>query len=633
MAVFRRVWGRRRGTSVSPKGDVPPRIAPSASLLERVRDALFSLDHDWRFVYLNAAAERLVGASRDELLGRSLWERFPEMVGSLFEQQYRAALAGGSPVSFEACHPPLGTWVEVSAYPSEGGLEIQARDITPGMRAAESLRRWARIDEVRFRTLVEHAADIVGLLNADGTVRYVSQAIERVLGYAPATIIGRSAFTLVHPDDLPRLFRFLDRDGMPQDAPMPVECRLLHADGTWRFIELIGNDQLDDPDIAGVVISARDITWRMQLERELHTREASYKAIFDGAVIGIGVSDLNGRLRSANQAIQSFLGYTEAELAGHALTEYLHPADVWEGSTGLFDDLVQGHLEHYSEIKRFLRKDGDTVWGSLTVSLIRSSVGQPMFVIAMVEDITERQRAEAELAVARRRLAASREAERLSLARELHDGPVQDLLAVTFELARLGQGNDTDYWVADTRAAMERERTRLLGVVGQLRGVVSELRPPGLVEFGLPTALRGYVASLEEERAGSVPTIRLDLDERAADLPHSLAHTVFRIVQEAVRNAVRHAGASTITIQVKSDPTMVRVQVRDDGCGFRVPERLNDFARNGHFGLVGLVERVEQADGRVTVTSAPGRGTTISVLVPGEGMGGGNGRTDTRAAG
>jgi PAS domain S-box-containing protein len=581
-----------------------------------VPDALFSLDRDWRFRYLNPAAERLLGDPIEELLGKRLWDHFPETVGSIFEQQYRLALANRSAVRFEACHPPLGTWVEVHAYPSPEGLEIRARDITPSMRATESLRRWARIDERRFRTLVEQAADIVGLLNADGTIRYVSKAVERVLGYVPETLIGRSVFQIVHPDDRLRLQRLIDGNGGHRDGAMPVECRLRHADGSLRFLELTGNHQLHDPDIAGLVVSARDVTWRKQMERELQTREASYEAIVDGSMVGIGVTNLSGELLTANRALQSFLGYSEEDLAGHALAEYLHPDDAWQDAAEVFEDLVRGRRQHYQQIRRLVRSDDEIVWGSLIVSLIHEPDGQPTFAIVMVEDITERQRADAELAAARRRLAASRETERLRLARELHDGPVQDLLAVSYELAHESALATAAQPAGDLSTAMDQTRTLLLAVVGQLRGVVGELRPPGLIEFGLPAALRGFVTGLQREGGDVLPTICLDVDDRAADLPQALTVTVFRIVQESVRNALRHAEAREIVVELRMEPSSVTVRVRDDGRGFVVPDRLDNFARSGHFGLVGLVERVEQADGEFTVTSSPGMGTTLTVRVP-----------------
>ena len=607
---------KRRGSPKPAAGDREFRASPPVTLLDRVPDALFSLDRDWRFSYLNPAAERLLGAPLEELLGKRLWDHFPETIGSIFEQQYRLALANESAVMFEAVHPPLDTWVEVHAYPSMEGLEIQARDITPGMRAAESLRRWARIDELRFRTLVEQAADIVGLLNADGTIRYVSKAVERVLGYAPETLIGRSVFQFVHLDDRLILLRLIDGNGERDVDAMPVECRLRHADGEWRSIELTGNRQLHDPDIAGLVVSARDITWRKQMERELQTREASYEAIVDGSVVGIGVTDLTGQFLTANGALQSILGHTEEELAGHTLAEFVHADDRWEDAAEVFEDLERGQRKHYRQIKRLVRSNGDTAWGSLIVSLIQELDGRPTFAIVMVEDITERQLAAAELAAARRRLAASREVERLRLARELHDGPVQDLLAASYELARVGSLASVTQPAGEPSSTMEQARKLLLAVVGQLRGVVGELRPPGLLEFGLPTALRGFVTGLQREGGDALPSIVLDVDDRAADLPQALTVTVFQIVQESVRNALRHAEAREIVVELRIEPCNVKVQVQDDGRGFVVPDRLDDFARIGHFGLVGLVERVEQAGGEITVTSSPEMGTRLTVRVP-----------------
>jgi signal transduction histidine kinase len=163
---------------------------------------------------------------------------------------------------------------------------------------------------------------------------------------------------------------------------------------------------------------------------------------------------------------------------------------------------------------------------------------------------------------------------------------------------------------------MERSREQLLAVVRHLRGVVGELRPPGLVEFGLPIALRGFVTQAQREAGDPRPAIRLEVDDGAAALSQERALTIFRVVQESLRNAIRHAEAREIVVELRMEPASVEVQVRDDGCGFRVPERLDDFARAGHFGLVGLAERVELVDGELAITASPGQGTTLAVRVP-----------------
>jgi signal transduction histidine kinase len=156
----------------------------------------------------------------------------------------------------------------------------------------------------------------------------------------------------------------------------------------------------------------------------------------------------------------------------------------------------------------------------------------------------------------------------------------------------------------------------MLRVVGDLRALIGELRPPGLAEFGLPAALGGYVDWLQRTDGTSPPVIVLDLDEAAAHLPQPLAFTLFRVVQEALRNALRHAAAHRITVRLQQQADEVVLEVSDDGAGFDVPPRLSGFAESGHFGLVGMAERVAQAAGELTVASSSTAGTTLRVRLP-----------------
>lgn len=92
--------------------------------MERIPEAFFALDKEWRFVYLNSEAERVLFRSREDLLGKNVWEEFPEAVGSMFYREYHKAIAERMTVEFEKYYPPLETWFEVTAYPSEVGLLV-----------------------------------------------------------------------------------------------------------------------------------------------------------------------------------------------------------------------------------------------------------------------------------------------------------------------------------------------------------------------------------------------------------------------------------------------------------------------------------------------------------------------------
>jgi len=252
---------------------------------------------------------------------------------------------------------------------------------------------------------------------------------------------------------------------------------------------------------------------------------------------------------------------------------------------------------------------GDLIFATHYASF-HNEAGAVAGVIGVATDVTALARAEAARDEARQRLAASREAERLRLARELHDGPVQELLAVRYQLTAPGQRSDT--------AAIAE---RLLDVVTNLRGLLAELRPAGLDDFGLPSALEEYAARLTRDAAPDGPALLLDLDPPGAGLAPLVAACLFRVAQEALRNALRHAGARRIQVALRLTPREATLCVEDDGRGFVVPPRLATLAHDQHFGLVGLAERVAWVEGQLDIRSTPGTGTTITAHVPRYGEG------------
>ena len=117
-----------------------------ASILESITDGFFALDRDWRFSYLNRKAEQLLGRTRADLIGRVIWEEFPDQVGSVFFNEYRKAIAGKVPVEFSAIFPPAGIWAEFHAYPSENGLSVYFQDITERKHLEERLQQSQKLE-------------------------------------------------------------------------------------------------------------------------------------------------------------------------------------------------------------------------------------------------------------------------------------------------------------------------------------------------------------------------------------------------------------------------------------------------------------------------------------------------------
>jgi ligand-binding sensor domain-containing protein/signal transduction histidine kinase len=217
------------------------------------------------------------------------------------------------------------------------------------------------------------------------------------------------------------------------------------------------------------------------------------------------------------------------------------------------------------------------------------------------------ERSRAQIAEAQRRLSEGREQERLHLARELHDGPVQDLYTAKLRLSLAAEAADLNGELRPVEEALGR-------VNAALRGICGELRPPALGPFGLAAALRSHAEALRT----AYPDLSFEL-HLAADgqrLPETVRLALFRIAQEALSNAARHGRARTVEVVFTVDAEEAVLEVRDDGRGFSVPPRPLDDARAGRFGLLGMTERAEALGGRLVVTSSPGRGTTVTARVP-----------------
>jgi signal transduction histidine kinase len=270
---------------------------------------------------------------------------------------------------------------------------------------------------------------------------------------------------------------------------------------------------------------------------------------------------------------------------------------------------------------RFIRKDGTEFWGETSARVLRDSGGSINGYIAIARDTTDRKQAEEKLRVSHERmrsLAARiehvREEERTGLARELHDELGQGLTALQIDLAwldgRLQTACAADLpGLRDKIAAMVPRAERLIETT---QAISSSMRPGILDDLGLVAAIEWLAADFEK-RTGLTCVATLPTTDITLDL--ALAVALFRIVQEALTNVVRHAHARHASVRILKIPDAVRLEICDDGKSFPV-ERMLEARLGGHLGLVGMRERVEMLGGRFAVESAPGKGTTVIAEIP-----------------
>jgi PAS domain S-box-containing protein len=545
-------------------------------------------------------------------IGQSIYALYagrPDLI-EVFER----ALAGESlSLVYEAAD--LGMFFETHLEPLRApdgeiiGLVGAAVDQTARL-AAERARRDVDASEERFRLLVESVEEYaILMLDPQGRVSSWNSGAQAIKGYREQEILGQH-LSVFYPEEA-------RQRGAPQEALATArrnghyeyEGWLVHKDGQ-RFWANVHMTPMYSPDgqLLGFARVTRDMSRRRQIEEALRASESRFRTIFEGSALGSELFDLDGRLLAYNLSIQRMFGFSAAELDQVIGSESPHPANVVANSA-LFGQLRSGLLESYTLERPYRHRDGNLVWGRTTVSLVRDQDQNPQFAIAMVEDITDRKQMEAEVAELQRRLMEGREAERLHLAQELHDGPIQELYGLTYQL----QGFEGAL-PADQVAALAESRATVQQVIDTLRGISGELRPPTLAPFGLKKAIQSHAMSFQETYPGL--KLQLDLMEDGQELPEDLRLAFFRIYQACLTNVLRHADASEVEVRFAYDQAQVSLEIHDDGKGFEVPTRWIQLARQGHLGLVSAHERAQAIGGQFSVESAPGQGTTVRLVAP-----------------
>jgi len=165
------------------------------AILENMTEAFITLDTEWRFVYMNLSAEQFLRRSRQELLGKNIWDEFPMMVDSVMYEQYHTVITTRTPARFETFYPTLKIWAEVHAYPTDGGLMAYFHDITDKKRVVRELED----SEQRFRAVWETSGDAMALSDSEGIVIAANPAYYRLYGYTPEEVVGHS-YAIIFPE-------------------------------------------------------------------------------------------------------------------------------------------------------------------------------------------------------------------------------------------------------------------------------------------------------------------------------------------------------------------------------------------------------------------------------------------------
>lgn len=610
------------------------------SLLERISDAVISTDAEFCIVSFNSAAENIYHIKREDAIGKRtdiLRHQFEQTSTELAAKLLLENRKWEGEVFFirHDDQKKINLLSTVTAICNEenevAGYVAVNRDITSLREVEKNLFITQQMQE----DYLEAFAKGLVIQNNKGKILFCNSAAEQILGLTKDQMIGTSSvdeswrciredFSPFPGNEHPAMLCL--QQGKPvQDVIMGV----YKPDGEITWIDVNSNPvkQANSDTVTGTVTIFTDITAERNAFRSLSESENRIRMALDRT--GDNAWEYNFKTGKTwfSAANNHFLGYTAEELS-----EYTNE-DKWWQSTHPDDKILlikndeeyrAGTLENHSMEYRIFHKDGTMKWVlDRGVVIERDADGKPVRIVGTHTDVSKEKEMHLELMAQKEKkrkdiveaVLQAQENEREQIANELHEGVAQVLASVKMILDRAV--TDPSKAATELRLASE----KITEVVNELKFISQNINTSSLKIIGLTQTITDFVESVA---AHSTVRFHLDLSEFdheiEIDFPVQLA--LLRIVQEKVRNIIRHSNAANAYIKLFAQDNIIELQIKDDGVGFDT--------ENSKWGLgfKNIYSRAEQYNGKVSITSSKGSGCLFEVKLPASG----NRRSDTQSA-
>lgn len=577
---------------------------------------------DGVLVEANRPALDLVGLTREEILGTPMWSLYSFAYSEEAQRAAREAVASaarGEPwrmdVEILVAHG-RSIQIDLSVEPlRDGGGTIvflvgSAVDVTERRQNERALRE----SEDRYRDLVEKSGVLICTHDLDGRFLTVNEAAVRATGYPAERLLAMGIGELLASSVREEVDDYLGR--LRRDGSARGLMKIRTATGeirVWEYDNTVRTEGVPRPVVRGI---ARDITEQRAAEQAARKNDLLLRNVVEMLPVGVWITDEKGTIVLGNRAGQEIWG--GARYVGiNGYGEYRgwwtatgKPIAAGEWASARAIQRGETSIEEMIDIEGF---DGTRKTILNSALPMRDSHGTIHGAIVVNQDVTERVRAEESLRSAHDRLRSLshqqltvRETERRHLARELHDEVGQVLTATKINLSSILRKR------ANADAKLEESIDLLNRALGQVRAISLELRPQLLDDAGLAVAVR-WLAEQQSRRTSVRIQVETPLNER---FDPAIEIACFRIAQEALSNALRHAAPMEVRVSLALSGGALHLHVEDDGAGFDTGSARARAAQGESLGLIGMEERAALAGGTIEIDSRLGGGTRIRVRFP-----------------
>ncbi|MCC5653487.1 PAS domain S-box protein [Nostoc sp. XA013] len=565
------------------------------NLLQTANSVIICYDTQGRIRYINDYGVKFLGYEEHQIVGRTLFETIiPDIetsgrdVKPFVHDLLRNPQSYPQGESENLCRDGRRVWMSWSnqAIFNDQGEVVEilsvGNDTTQRRQAEEALQR----SEAKFRAIFENSQ--VGIYRtrlSDGLILNANQRYANLLGFdSPEEIIGleHTIDYFVNPSDRQKAIEAMKRDGEVRN----FETQMRKRDGTlfWGLSSAYLN--ADDGYLEGVTA---DISDRVSAEAALQASEAELRALFSAIPDPLCVYSAEGQLLGSIKGNPSYGELNEEEYIGKTLHQ-LYAKEQADEYLSYIQQVLRTQQVLTVECSKWIA--GREIWFSARIAPIDHDQ-----VIWLARDITLQKRAEA----------TSILEERNRMAREIHDTLAQAFTGILAQVGAAKQVLTDDLEATGAHLDLIKELART-GLVEARRSVVA-LRPQLLESGSLQSALHRLVAQIRT--AAMDTTLHYEIEGAVYSLPTEVENNLLRMGQEALTNAIRHANADEIRVELVYDRDQVCLCVRDNGQGFGV----GSIPASEGFGLLGMSERAERIGAQLTIRSQPGEGTEMIVTV------------------
>jgi PAS domain S-box-containing protein len=593
-----------------------------AAIVESSEDAIICKDLNAIITSWNMAAQRIFGYTEAEVVGQPITILIPPELLDEENTILEKLRAGGRIEHYETTRlKKSGERVDVSLVigpinNSSGrvvGFSKIARDITPRKRAELALRE----SEERFRLVADTAPVLIWMSGVDKLCTYFNKPWLDFTGRSLEQELGNGWAEGVHPDDLPNCLNTYAQSFDLREK-FEMHYRLRRHDGEYRWILDLGVPRLNsDGSFAGYIGSLIDVTEHKMAEEALRalnqslktqvavtrSREELLKIFVKNVPAGVAMLDRDMRYLQVSDRWCQDYSVTSCQLLGNSHYE-LFP-DIPPQWKEMHGRALRGEVLRADE-DRWDREDGSTVWTRWEIRPWKTSAGDIGGILIFAENITRRKQMEEALSGLSRKLIESQEQERARVARELHDDVSQQLALLAVELDQWHNSIGPD---PDLNAQLDHAKQRIAGIARDVQSLSHQLHSSKLEYLGLVAAAKSFCKEVSE-----MNNMQIDFTEHGVSrtLPNEISLSLFRILQQAVHNAIEHSGVRRIEVRLWEQSHEVHLQVKDLGKGFDLLAEM----QGAGLGLTSMRERARLVNGNISIDSKPMQGTTIRVRVP-----------------